>query len=264
MRMWGCIHKRLRLGLGLSYEQVADFVGYSPSLVMSIERGVRKPSPEYVKKADELLRADGLLVGAAEYLARERLAIGSRGDVEEEGRARVLWVYDTHVLHPLLRTESYALSLLLAQEPVLSDGEIEGRMASYAERQARIAAEPFCAYSFILEESVLLRPVGDERIMREQRENLLRIAATRNVTLQVIPTERGVHTGLCGPVAMVRTPEHRWYAFLNLHDANQFVVDPEFVGALHTRYCSLRGLALSAGESAALIRDQLTAVNSAA
>jgi DNA-binding XRE family transcriptional regulator len=106
MRMWGSLHKGYRNAAGLTYEDVAKHVGYSPSLVISIERGVRMPSETYIPRADEILHAGGVLIRAAEHLSRQRYPVWFEDYVTEEQRARVLWTYCTHMLHGLVKQRS--------------------------------------------------------------------------------------------------------------------------------------------------------------
>lgn len=60
MRMWGGLMRRFRLVAGVTHEELAAFVGYSKSLVVGIERGLRMPGPLFVPKADECVRAGGV------------------------------------------------------------------------------------------------------------------------------------------------------------------------------------------------------------
>ncbi len=133
MRMWGALLRCLRLMAGITYEELANFVGYSKSLVVGIERGTRMPSPQFVAKADECLGANGLLAEAAKHLSRQRFLTWAEEYAEEEQQARTLWTYDTHVLHDLLQTEDYARAGLTARRPALTEKEIEEHLAARME-----------------------------------------------------------------------------------------------------------------------------------
>jgi transcriptional regulator with XRE-family HTH domain len=254
MRMWGALLRRFRLAAGVTHDQLAAHVGYSASLVIAIERGRRMPSPTFITKADECVKADGWLIDAAQHLSRERIADTIDAHEEEEARARSVWAYDTHVLHPLLRTEAYSRAVLWAQRPVLSDHEIEMRIKAEHERQTRLTSEPVCSYSFIIEEWILHRKTGGPTAMKAQSEHLLCVADLRNVTLQVIPTTHEAHAGLSGPVILLHAPEHTWLAHIELHGTHHLISDPDHLTTLHDRYTHLRSLALTPADSAELIR----------
>ena len=48
----------------------------------------------------------------------------------------------------------------------------------------------------LIDESALRRVIGGNRVMREQLSKILEVAATPNVTMQVVPFEAGAHPGL--------------------------------------------------------------------
>jgi hypothetical protein len=211
------------------------------------------PSPTFVSKADEVTKAGGALVEAARHLSRQPRTLVSDDLAEEESRAQVVWAYDTHVLHPLLRTDGYARAVWWARRPVLSEDEIEARVAEQHERQARLLSGTACSYAFIVEEDVLRRRIGGAEAARAQLDHLVAVSAQRNVTLQVMPAEPGEHTGLGGPIALLRGPEHIWLAHVELHGANYLVHDIDHLAVLHDRYTHLRSLALTPADSLAVI-----------
>jgi hypothetical protein len=253
MRMWGALHKFHRLRAGLSHAEVAQHVGYSPSLVVSIERGVRMPSPTYVTNSDHITKADGALTEAARHLSRQQHTVVAEDLPEEEGRARAIWTYDTHVLHPLLRTEAYARAIWWAQRPVLPEDEIEARVAAQRERQAHLLSGATCSYAFIVEENVLRRRIGDREAMHAQLDHLVTLSTLRNVTLQVMPAALEAHTGLSGPITLLRGPEHTWLAHIELHSAHHLIHDADHLATLHDRYTHLRSLALTPADTLTLI-----------
>lgn len=52
--------------------------------------------------------------------------------------------------------------------------------------------------NFIQEQVTLERPVGGKTVLRRQFEHLLELGQLRNVTLQVMPTDRDEHAGTQG------------------------------------------------------------------
>jgi transcriptional regulator with XRE-family HTH domain len=257
MRMWGALLRRLRTAAGVSHEELARYVGYSKSLVVGVERGVRMPSTVFVTRADELLRAEGLLKVAAAHLSRQRFLPWTDEYSEAEGRARALLSYGTHVLHELLQTEGYARAVLGARCPVLDDSAIEARLAVLAERQELVERTPPCAMGFIVEEWVLRRAVGGYAVMREQVERLIALSSLRNVTIQVMPTAYDVHAGVDGPLTLLEMPEHKWLVYLEAHGTGQLIDEPDQVSAMHERHSMIRSQALTPRDSAAFLRRLL-------
>src|SRR5258708_26964908 len=59
----------------------------------------------------------------------------------------------------------------------------------------------------VLDEAALRRPVGGPDVMRGQLEHLIEVSARPNVTLQIIPLERGGHAAAGGPFSIPRFRE---------------------------------------------------------
>ncbi|GAA0917306.1 hypothetical protein GCM10009549_34110 [Streptomyces thermoalcalitolerans] len=49
--------------------------------------------------------------------------------------------------------------------------------------------------------------------MREMLDHVLELSAPRNVTLQVVPLEAGLHACLDGPMPLLGTPKGQWFAY---------------------------------------------------
>jgi hypothetical protein len=255
MRMWGSIHKFYRLQAGLSHTDVAQYVGYSPSLVISIERGTRMPSPNYVVKSDEVTKAGGALLKAAEHLSRTRYPAWFEEYAVEEQRARSLWAYDTHVIKGLLQTEEYMRAVFAAHHPALEDDEIDSRVEARLKRQDLLTRKPSCTCSFIVEEWVLRRPMGDPAAMKRQLEHLVKLSDLRNVSIQVMPTAYGFSAGLTGPMTLIETPEHKFLAYLESQGIGQLMDDMDRVSVLQERYAMIRSQALNPRESVDFIKQ---------
>jgi transcriptional regulator with XRE-family HTH domain len=255
MRMWGSIHKFYRLQAGLSHADVAQYVGYSPSLVISIERGTRMPSPNYVVKSDEVTKAHGALLKAAEHLSRTRYPAWFEEYAVEEQRALSLFCYDTHVINGLLQTEEYARAVLLSRFPALDEEEFDSRLQARMARQALLTRKPACGLSFVIEESVLRRPMCEPVAMRHQLDRFIEIAELRHVTLQVMPLSYGPHAGVDGAMTLLETPEHKWLAYLETQGVGQLMDDADQVSVFQGRYSMIRSQALNVRDSVDFIKQ---------
>jgi Domain of unknown function (DUF5753)/Helix-turn-helix domain len=255
MRMWGALLRYLRLAAGITLEELAEFVGYSKSLVVGVERGLRMPNAHFVSRSDECVRAGGLLVAAAAHLSRQRFLSWGQEYAESECRARTLMAYSTHVLHELLQTEGYARAVLSARRPVMGDEEIEAAVAALAERQTLLTRQPVCALGFVIEEWVLRRAAGGPTVMREQLQHLVEVSALRNVTVQIMPSSVDLHAGVDGPLTLLETPEHTWIAYIDAHSSSQMLDDAQQVSMLHDRMSMIRSQALTPRDSRNFIQQ---------
>lgn len=253
--MWGLLLRRLRLAAGVTQEDLATFAGYSNSLVAGVEHGTRMPSAGFIMRADECVRAGGLLSDAAVHLSRRRFLSWGQEYAEAERRARGLMSFGTHILDELLQTEGYARAVLSARCPVLDEEEIDAAMAARKERQALLTRQPVCALGFVVEEWVLRRAIGGADVMRGQLEHLVEVSALRNVTVQVMPASDDLHAGVDGPLTLLEMPEHTWLAYIEAHSTGQMIDDPHRVSALKERMSMIRSQALTPRDSHDFIRQ---------
>ncbi|MEU9167235.1 helix-turn-helix transcriptional regulator [Streptomyces sp. NPDC048420] len=254
LKAFGEAHKAFRKRAGYTQEEYAPMVGYQPSTVGSIEQGRRFPQRKYVDRAEEVLDAFGVLKGVYKHATREKgLASWFRQWAELEEIAISLYTFENRLVPGLLQTEGYARTLFRERVPVLTDSEIEALVTARLERQSLLSERPNTSFSFIVEEHVLLRPTGGEEARREQIEHLLEATAPRNVEFQVMPSSRGYHPGLNGPIQLLETPENEWFAYLEGQESSQFIVKPQTISMLHMRYAKLRSQALTPEDSRSLL-----------
>ncbi|BFO16139.1 hypothetical protein SHKM778_25270 [Streptomyces sp. KM77-8] len=75
----------------------------------------------------------------------------------------------------------------------------------------------------------------------------------RNVEVQVMPTVRGFHPGLNGPMVVLETLEHRQVGYFESQGVGLVISHAAKVSSLGLRYGKLRSQALNTEESARLI-----------
>lgn len=256
MRMWGALLKRLRNLAGKSQEELAQYAGYSKGLVAGVEAGTRMPSSVMVRKCDEFVNAGGLLIETAKHLSRQRYPMWFREYVDLEQAALSLWVYDTHVVNGLLQTEDYARSVFAVRLPALDEDEIQQRVEARLERQELLTRrKPTCTLSFVVEESVLRQLVGGKEVMKAQLQHLLELAAYRYLSIQVLPTVHEAHAGVDGPMTLLETPHHDWFAYVEAQGVGLLIDETDRVSHLHMRYSMIRSQALTPRDSRKLIEQ---------
>ncbi|GAA2415686.1 helix-turn-helix transcriptional regulator [Streptomyces glaucosporus] len=255
LKAFGEVVKAFRRRAGLTQEALAPKVLYSPETVASIEQGRRFPPHAFVERAEEVLDAFGAIRGAARHLSRKPgLAKWFQQWAQLEEDAISLYTYECRLVPGLLQTEAYARTLFANQLPPLDDDRIEVQWAARADRQRLLRERPNTAFSFILEEHLFLRRTGGPDVTRELIDHVLEIAELRNVEVQVMPLVRGAHAGLAGPVQLLETPDHRWFAYNETQRGGLFVSDPKELSVLQMRYARMRSQALPLEDSVSLLQ----------
>ncbi|KUL54703.1 helix-turn-helix domain-containing protein [Streptomyces sp. NRRL S-1521] len=254
--------KVLRLRMGMSQKELATATHCGEDLISAMERGVRTPQPEFLELADPLLRADGVLIAAtddvreAQKRARTRHPEWYRGYANLESQAVQLYVYTNQSVPGLLQTEAYARAIFAQWKPLLSEETIEKRVADRIARQQLFEPWPSPTFSFILDESVLLRPIGGKDVHAEQLRRLLTIGRMQTVQLQVMPLTRDEQPSLDGPFTLL-TVKKQQVAYMEIHTYPRLITVPEEVRVLAVRYGMLQTEALTPRESLALIEKML-------
>ncbi|MFF7812716.1 helix-turn-helix domain-containing protein [Streptomyces sp. NPDC007945] len=254
------VGRQLRLrreAVGMRAAEFAEAVGYGEDLVYKIEGGKRIPRPEYLDKADEVLRAEGLLSAMKDDVAKVRYPKKVRELAKLEARAVEMQLYDPLNIHGLLQTPEYARALLMMRRPAYTQDEVERYMAARVARKSVFDREPAPELSFVLEEGTLRRPLGGRAVLRRQLEHLREVARERQVELQVMPMNREEHAGLAGGIEVLKfedgTAVGRSPAVAN----GRPVTDLRQLRILELRYGIIRTQALTPSESAAVIERLL-------
>ncbi|MEU3511865.1 helix-turn-helix transcriptional regulator [Streptomyces longwoodensis] len=257
LRVFGRQLKRFRLRAGLERPEFGSLTGYSVSTVAAYEQGRRVPPPRFIDQADEVLDAGGVLREMKEEVARAQYPAFFRDAARLEAEAVELHVYDTHLINGLLQTEEYARAVFTMRRPLLSDETIEERVAARLARQKIFSRLPMPTTSFVIEQSVLMRPLGGVPVMRGQLEQLLLHGRRRNVEIQIMPNVRDEHAGLAGPFTLIETQDARRIAYVEAYKDSRLYTDRGTVRELEEQYGLLRAQALTPRESLTLVEELL-------
>ncbi|MER6015110.1 helix-turn-helix domain-containing protein [Streptomyces bluensis] len=254
----GRLVKFCREAAGMRVADLGDALGYGEDMIRKIERGARIPRPEFLDRADELLNAGGHLKAFKEDMEKARYPKKVRELKQLEDRAVELMQYSNHNVQGLLQTPEYARALFEMAQPAYSMDEVERGTAARMARKAIFEREPAPTLSFVQEQVTLERPLGGRMVLRRQLEHLLEVAQLRNVTLQVMPTDREDHAGA----------QHGLIQVLKFADGTAIgrcpgafngrpVSNPRDLRILELRYGMIRAQALSPRESLAFIERTL-------
>ncbi|MEU6864958.1 helix-turn-helix transcriptional regulator [Streptomyces sp. NPDC046876] len=259
----GKIIKVLRERAGLQQKELAALVHVGEDLVSSIERGVRTPQPDFLENADRVLEAGGVLRAAipdvkdALKRARTRHPDWFRDYAKAEAEANAIHDYSYQGVMGLLQTEGHARAVFTKRRPLLDEVTIEKRVADRMARQQIFDRWPSPTFSFVLDESLLMRPVGGPDVHREQLRRLIEIGSLRTVELQVMPFSRGEHAAMGGSFSLLHPRGRQQVAYTESYGKPNLITDAEQVRIYAERYGIIRAQALTPDESLTLIEKML-------
>jgi transcriptional regulator with XRE-family HTH domain len=246
--------RELREAKGLTTREVAKSLGWSASTVSRTENGVRNVSSEDVAALLVLYGVTGRDRDRLLNLARES---------DQPG-----WWETRHPglpsqLTALIGFESQATEIVdvaLTLVPGLfieADGvptaQAETRVATRLGRQAVLTRPDPPAYSLVLDEASLHRPVGGRQVMAEQLHHMVRTMKRPNITVQVLPFDRGAHAALTGAYVVLRFPKARTIVHLEHKRSSLFLDEPDDVAPFVAGLDTLRHVALDPTRSAEVI-----------
>jgi transcriptional regulator with XRE-family HTH domain len=192
----------IRESKGKSGDTVAAALKWSPSKISRYERARTGLRPREVERLLDYYEITGprraLLLGLAEDAAQkgwwEEHADSLSEDykqfigLEHEATSMAIWHVD--VVTGLLQTEEYARHIIGSYsrvEPV-APGMI-GRLVRVRMRRQQVLNRDGLELSVVLDESVLKRRIGDDAVMYDQLQRLVKEADRPNLTLQVLPLD---------------------------------------------------------------------------
>lgn len=249
--------KLCRERAGMDRAELGARTGYSASTIASFEQGRRIPPPRFIDQADEVTGAGGVLTAGKEEVARSQYPAFFRDAARLEAHAVELHVYANQAVPGLLQTEHYARAVFTMRRPLLDAETVEQRVAARLARQEIFSRTPMPTISFVIEESVVRRPLGGWGVMRGQLEQILLHGQRRSVEIQVMPTECADHAGLAGPFTLIETHEGRRIAYVEAHQHSRLYTERKSVRQHEEQYGILRAGALTPRDSLAFIEKLL-------
>jgi transcriptional regulator with XRE-family HTH domain len=195
--------RAIRESKGKSGDAVAAALRWSPSKISRYERARTGLQPREVERLLDYYQITGsrraLLLSLAEDAAQrgwwEEFADSLSPDYQQfiglEHEASSIAVWHVDVVTGLLQTEAYARHIIGSYSRVepITPGMIERLVRVRMRRQQALNREPGIQLSVVLDESVLKRRVGNDRVMYEQLQRLAQEADRPNLTLQILPLD---------------------------------------------------------------------------
>jgi transcriptional regulator with XRE-family HTH domain len=194
--------REIREDRGKSGDSVAAALRWSPSKISRYERARTGLRPREVERLLDYYQITGprraLLLGLAEDAAQkgwweeftDSLSEDYRQFIGFEHEAASMAIWHVDVVTGLLQTEAYARHIVGSYSRVepMPPGVISRMVKVRMQRQQVLGREDL-QMSVVLDESVLKRRVGDESVMYEQLQRLLREADRPNLTLRILPLD---------------------------------------------------------------------------
>ena len=193
----------IRESQGKSGDAVAAALRWSPSKVSRYELARTSLKPQEVERLLDYYAITGsrrtLLLELAKDAARrgwwEEFSDSLSPDYQQfiglEHEATSISIWHVEAVTGLLQTEAYARHIISSYnrvEPV-APGLIERLVRVRMRRQQVLDRKLEVQLSVVLDESVLRRRIGHERVMYEQLQRLVHEADRPNVTLQILPLD---------------------------------------------------------------------------
>ncbi|MEV6976904.1 helix-turn-helix transcriptional regulator [Kitasatospora sp. NPDC093806] len=252
---WEMREHRKRAGT-MPLERLAEIVKISKGHLGRIERAESMPPPDLPAKLDAAFNTDGRFGRIYSLARKEKFPGRYRRAIELEADSSIIEEYACANVPGLLQTPAFARCSLRAGHPHATQQEIDELVAARLGRQARLgsASPPRCWY--VLDEAVLRRPVGTDRVMRYQ---LMSLATERRsfITIQVLPFSAGAHQEMGGSLTLYTLPDGATTAWAEGARDGVVIDEPDRVATRREAYDYLKALALSPRHSQAMIRSIL-------
>jgi hypothetical protein len=120
--------------------------------------------------------------------------------------ADLIRTFELQFVPGLLQTPEYARAIIQLgrQDVALPRAEVDRLVSLRMSRQEVLTRQRPARLWAIVDESVLQRPIGSPTVFRAQLEYLIEASRRHNVTLQIIPFDKGGYTATGGAFTLLR------------------------------------------------------------
>ena len=194
--------REIRETKGESGETVAAAINWSPSKISRYERAKTGMPPREVQKLIDYYEVPEPERSQILTLAKEAAQRGWWEDFSDilsddyrqfiglEHDASSIAIWHVSVIPGLLQTEEYARNIISSYSRVepIAPGIIT-RLVRVRMRRQQVLERVGLELSVVLDESILRRRIGDQKLMYDQLQHLAGEADRPNVTLQIFPLD---------------------------------------------------------------------------
>lgn len=254
---------QLRETAGLSRDEAADELDWSPRTIVRVEKGETVPSARNLTVMLELYGADEDTTGRLELLRRDArrrgwwVAFGVFDGVfvALEDDADLIRVFEPLLVPGLLQIEEYARAVTTATRSEDADAECDRHVRARLARQPLLSRTnpPAPRLHVIVDEAALRRQVGGPQVMRAQLSRLWELAGRPNITIQVVPYSAGAHAGMHGPFVLLSFADHPDIVYVESRAGDLYPESRPATSRFNSDWDSLTSAALTAEESRELL-----------
>ncbi len=255
--------RELRIGLGLTVDQVGAELLCSATKISRIETGARRTSLRDVRDLCRIYGVDdpAPLMDLARQ-AREPGWWSRFGDlglnpyIGLEQEAIAITSYSMYYVPPLLQTADYARSVIRGIGRKMDLSVLNDRVEARLMRQRRLDAPSRLRYRALADEAVFRRQVGGLAVMKAQLDKILTWAAQDRGSIQVVPFSAGAHASADSNFDLLEFGENSRQApivYVEGLVTRQILERPAEVARYREAIEYLRDSALSTAHSAELI-----------
>jgi len=247
--------KAWREHLGLDQKAFARALGFSQSLVESVEQCKRTPTVPYAERCDEVTKAPGTFVRWQAQIVEASYPSFFAPVVEFERDAVRIHGWEIGAVPGLLQTEGYTRSIVRAGRPAYTETAVARTVSARTERQGILLQNPPPMLWYVIHEGVLRHRIGGVDIMAEQLDQLIELAARPSIVIQILPFTAEDHAGAEGPITVYDLNENRSVGYAECNGGGRIIETDDEVADLLMMVNLLRASSLPVRESAALMRE---------
>ena len=251
----------------LTTRDLADRIGRNHGEVSRWETGDRTPKPEHVA---QVLTALGIIgkpydeimslaydttapTWVATTLPAQQQQLAAY--IEMEQSAAAITQASPLLVPGLLQTRDYTHAIM--SDADLSSNEVAMRVAIRMGRRDAITRANPVQYTAFIGEIVLRQIIGNQSVMVEQFRYLLEMAKLPNVTIRLMPFDKGWHPGMEAPFILIYPQDSMPVVHLELRRSSTFLHEEDVVSGYIEALDKINRVALTPEESAQLITARM-------
>ncbi|WP_329094544.1 helix-turn-helix domain-containing protein [Actinomadura citrea] len=248
--------RRTRQRAKLSQAQFANALGCTPQWICQLEKADKTVSEQTALDLDTYFKTDGSdqddghfhrIYTAIRRAGRHRVLLpGFNAYLRHESKATSIRCFAAQVVPGLLQTEDYTRGTMDQSEPAET---LDARTAGRIDRQAILTRDKPPETMFVLDESVLRRPVGGQKTMIDQIEHLICAAQSPHIQVRIMPFHRITPVALVGGMILLSFEKEGDLLYFETGCVGQLVDREDAVFKAGVHFITMVGEALSQAES---------------
>ncbi|MGW0485494.1 helix-turn-helix domain-containing protein [Nonomuraea sp. NPDC003214] len=253
---FGAYLREYRIMAGKRQKDLAAMLGWSVSKISMVERGERPADEDFARDADAALGAAGGLLRrwreTVEHASRWPVWLAQLAEIEQQATTLKFW--QPTIVPGILQTPEYARAVYWGK-PGTTAEDVERNLAARLERQRILHRDDGPTIWVILDEVVLIRPIGSEAVMAEQMAHLAGLDDHPRINVRVLPRTSWLTSGLQGAFVLAGGPGMPDTAYIESITLSQITADSGSVQEIQWRYEMLHNEALPRRASLQLMRE---------